>query len=497
MASKNKQSIVRRFLSNDKKHPVLVALAVGLYPLLFLYSNNYTLVNTWSHLFYFILFYLFIPVILFLTVHRLQKLLVFSKWKKYYIPFLNIFGFLFFMMISYYAGFHKKVALIIFLTALVSARFLYMYLNKIIIIQYIFIIIGIFSVVPRIFDHLNYSIEWEKQPDNIEEVIFTKKPNVYFIQPDGYVNFSELKTGLYKYDNSSFENFVEENKFKKYLNFRSNYYSTLTSNSSVFMMKHHYYNNMSNTKEFFNGRNKIISNNSVLEVFKKNNYKTHFLTEMPYLLINRPKMGYDICNFSYDEIPYIGRKGWGRKKNVAEPLAKYINIDANRPKFFFIEVFDPGHIQKENENGVEGERIYWLEKLEESNKKLRELIEIIKRQDANALIVVMSDHGGYVGMPDEQVYEKTIDKNKIYSLFSSILMIHWPNEDAPKYDSMFKSNVNLFRILFSYLSENEKYLDSLQEDESYIIINEGAPKGIYQYIDSDGNINFEKYNGTK
>jgi hypothetical protein len=53
--------------------------------------------------------------------------------------------------------------------------------------------------------------------------------------------------------------------------------------------------------------------------------------------------------------------------------------------------------------------------------------------------------------------------------------------------------VNLFRILTSYLSENDLYLANLQPDESYIIIYSGATQGTYQYLDGEGNVVFKKH----
>ena len=61
------------------------------------------------------------------------------------------------------------------------------------------------------------------------------------IQPDGYVSFSELKKGYYNYDNTDFEQWLSHQGFSLHHNFRSNYYSTLSANSSLFAMKHHYY----------------------------------------------------------------------------------------------------------------------------------------------------------------------------------------------------------------------------------------------------------------
>ena len=142
--------------------------------------------------------------------------------------------------------------------------------------------------------------------------------------------------------------------------------------------------------------------------------------------------------------------------------------------------------------GVDGERALWQQTLANANKTLVQTIDIIKQNDPNALVVIMADHGGFVGMEYTlQTYTKTQDRDLIYSIFSSNLSIHWPQGDIPSYDINFKSAVNVFRILVSYLTQDTSYLEHLQDDSSYVILNKDAPSGVYKYIDTDGTIVFE------
>lgn len=494
MAVKKEQNFLGKFLSNNKQYPVLAAVAAGLYPILFYFSNNYTLVNTWSHIWYFIFYFICIPIVLFVIANRISKIPLLSKWQKYVLPFLNVLVFLFLMKVCLYAGIQKKIILGILLFTGIYTFFLYKHYKKIIVIQLILALIGLVTLVPKIINHFNYSKDWLQQPDNIEQLVFKKTPNVYFIQPDGYTNSSELKKGYYNFDNSDFENYLKGENFTNYKDFRSNYASTLSSNSATFMMKHHHYNKGASFSEAINARDIIISKNAVLDIFKNNNYKTHFLTELPYLLLNRPKMGYDFCNFNYDEIAHIGT-GLGERKDILAPLKENIEKDSISPKFFFIEIFNPGHIhgKKSASLGVDGERDLWFESLGRANTMLKKTISIIKERDPNALVILMADHGGFVGMEyTNQIYTKTQDRDLIYSIFSSTLAIHWPNNEAPVFDNSFKSAVNVFRVLFSYLGENESYLSHLQDDGSYVVIKKEYPSGIYQYIDSEGKITLKK-----
>ena len=318
---------------------------------------------------------------------------------------------------------------------------------------------------------------------------------MYFIQPDGYVNIDQLSVPPCNVDNSEFDTFRAEMGFKDYRGIRSNYPSTLTSNSSIFTMKHHYYNRMSNFSEAINARDIIVSDNPVLNAFKNNGYKTHFLSESPYLMLNKPKMGYDACNYDYSEVNYIST-GLVIRKNIMDSLTTYIDAPTAQPKFYFIEIMKPGHIhgRQAQSLGIEGERDLWVEAMEKCNEVLTEAISTIKEKDPNALIIMLADHGGFVGMEyTGQIYNKTQDKDIIYSVFSAMLSIHWPDGQAPAFDDRIQTPVNLFRVLFSYLSDDLSYLEHLQEDKSFVILNNGAPKGVYAYIDDDGSIIFKKH----
>ncbi len=494
MKPKKKQGFFSDFLNNGKAYPLLTAVAAGLYPLLFYYTNNYKMINSWGHLGYFVSIFLLLPLVVFFVAHKISGVGFLKKLQPFVLPFLNFFFFFSYLNVALYAGFSWIRTLIIFGIAILLTVVLRKFFKKIIVFQLILAVIGLFTLTPVVLKQLNYSKEWMKQPDNIEAATFKKKPNIYYIQPDGYANFSELKKGSYDIENEEFENFLKENNFKDYPNFRSNYAATLPTNSAVFMMKHHYYNNGSDFTETIDARNVIVSDNSVLRILKNNGYRTFFLTEQPYFLTNKPKMGYDFCNFSSKEINFV-TTGIGDPKDVIAPFKNYLETYPEGPNFFFVEIFNPGHITNKlsDSKGVEGEREHYIESLREANKKLTELTKTILANDPEALIIVMADHGGFVGMTNTSVsYTKNTSPDFVNSIFSTILAIHWPNGEVPEFDNKLKTSVNLFRILTAYLSEEPSYLANLQPDKSYIIINFDAPQGVYEYLDNEGNVVFNK-----
>ncbi|NND63578.1 MAG: sulfatase-like hydrolase/transferase [Flavobacteriaceae bacterium] len=468
--------------------PLLAGIGVGLYPVLFYYSRNYEMVNSVHHLSRFLLYFIIVPAIAFWTIYVFFSYEKLKKLRKYVLPFLSVFVFLFFLKMCLHTGLQKKIIAGIFVVAVLSAWFLHKHLLKIIGLQYILALIGLAGLGSTLIERNSYTTEWKTQPDDIENISFNNKPNIYFIQPDGYVNFSELNQGYYQISDTSFKSFLNKKGFTTYDHFRSNYDATLSSNSSIFTMKHHYYEGSTAAHEMPNARQTIISDNPVLRILKKNGYKTAFLAENPYLVSNRPKPGYDYINFEYSELPFLDSK-LELRKEITPDLSQAMIEFQGEPSFFFIEIFDPKHISgsKKGENLVEEKRREYIRDLENANRTLTNVIETILSKDEDGIIVLMADHGGYVGMEYlQQGNEFTTDQNKIRSIFSSLLSIRWPEGNAPPEDDKFKTSVNVFRLLFSYLSEDKSLLDHLQEDSSYMKITSGAEEGVYKVIDENG-----------
>ena len=162
--------------------------------------------------------------------------------------------------------------------------------------------------------------------------------------------------------------------------------------------------------------------------------------------------------------------------------------------FYFIEKISPGHITSysNRSDGASQERANYLKRIEEANEFLKSIVTFITDKDKEALIIIASDHGGYVGFNyTMESRKKVLDSDLVRSIFSSNLSIKWPNAPDDHFKESLNSNVNLFRVLFSYLSENNTYLNQLEDDKSYMQIYEGAPFGVYEYINENGEVVFE------
>ncbi|WP_242155310.1 hypothetical protein [Aestuariivivens sediminis] len=487
---------VNRFL-NQKTHTgavvLLSALSTGLSPVFHFYNSNLSLVNSWDQLIFFISFFLVAPVFTFKAIFWIAgKLKVSEQTITYVMSFLNHWFFGSYMVIVLF-GFNYRYLALILILAFISSYILRRYLRKIVLSQLLLAILVFARLIPDFYACANYSNTWMNPVDDITSVEFEKHPNVYVIQPDGYANFSEFNKGYYNFDNTGFKTYLKNHDFKIYDDYRSNYYSTLSSNSSMFAMKHHYYfGDKRAGAELYNARDIIVGENPVLSIFKNNEYKTFLLLEFPYLLLNRPKLFYDNCNMAQHEVSFFP-SGFNFKKDIKADLEHRIMENKDTHNFYFMEKLTPGHINNPGSTEIGGHIEVYAKGLKKANQWMERTIDMILEKDENGLIIIASDHGGFLGFND--TYESKIkqsDSELIRSIFTSLLAIKWPKNKAPLFDHKIKTSVNLFRVLMAYLSNDKSYLEHLEQDKSYIEIYKGAPKGIYECINEKGEVVFNK-----
>ena len=453
------------FLNNSKEYPILAGFSVGFYAFVFYFSNNFDLVNSWQQTLVFLLNFIVFPTAIVFGIFKIIQKSKFSSFatQGIFIMMLVLLPIYLFGISNLLVSYKKMGLLVILLLCLI--------IFKIKNYKYFIVLVFLMTVLPIVklgkIIYLNYtnSTEWQLQPDAILKTKFKKNPNVYYIQPDGYANETNLKGSLYRFDNSEFDGWLKNQKFTLYDDYKSNYSSTLYSNSSCFYMKHHFSNEFSN---FNYARDYIVGKNPVLEIFKNNNYKTFFITEIPYLLMNRPSVYFDYCNFKLGELPYF-KDGLSCFKEITNEIENQIIQNKGTNNFFFIEKFNPGHINPSKVKGssIEKERVEYLKSLQSANAWLKKTITIIEKNDPNAIIIIGADHGGYVGFEyTSQAQNKITDHKLLNSIFGAKLAIKW-NGSHSDYDTQLKTSVNLFRILFSSLSEDKLLLNNLQPDASY------------------------------
>lgn len=472
---------------NRPFNPLIVGVICGIYPLLFYYSNNFSAINSWEHLGYFCGFFLGIPVLFFLILKLALRLV--PRFKSYQNQILIVSVSIILAALtswSMYLMVKKKIVLIglvigIFLAWRVANRF-----NKLLILILIMSVIPLFKNLIHIYEHQK-KMEWVRLPDAVFETKFKVTPNIYLIQPDGYVGKIAMENKPYDFQNE-FYNWLSNNDFKRYDHFRSNYPASLTSNSSMFSMKQHQFNDMLfPSLEMPNAREFISGNSSALETFRNNGYATHFIVEDEYFQQNRPVPAFDSYNIAFDEIPYFSNDN-NVKKDVLEDLKQTIrdNKNSQQPQFFFVEKLLPHHIHFAASK--DEERITYLEKIEEVNNWLKNAIHFISENDPDAIIIILADHGGWVGLNSYPEMFSTNNYDEIRSIYSVLAAIKWNGNLKENMDADLRSNVNLFRVLFATLSDKPELLENLEDNSSYNLKQGTFLNAVRAVLDNQGNL---------
>jgi len=413
-----------------------------------------------------------------------------SKTVKYAILIILlciIFGFL---SHTFFISVKKRIVLlvIILLLGFLSWKKPRNSYKRIIILLFAFSSLSFFKVLVHIYEDIKPDF-WLRQGDDIIDAKFKSFPNVYMIQPDGYVSQNLLEQSPYNFKSDLYD-WLKQNKFKVYDDFRSNYPASLTSNASLFAMKQHKFGNMLLPEiEMANAREVITVSNPVATVFKNNDYVTYFIVQDEYFQQNKKQKKFDYFNIGLDDFPYYS-KGDAEVRDVFSDLKIAMNHQNKKPKFFFIEKLLPHHVGFYNTNeSIKTERMRYNSRIEEVNIWLKKSIDYITERDENSIIIILADHGGWVGLKSFNHLFSATETELISSTFSNIAAIKWNGHLEKDYDMHLKSNVNLFRVLFSVLSKEPKYLDNLEDDSSYNLkLNSFGFKKVAKMIDANGQI---------
>ena len=476
-----------KFLDSDKDYPVLAGFICGFYPFCYFYSEKFSEKNSLEHLVFFSLFFIGSSILVFLISSFLFNRVKFLKpYKKQMFFVLIIFTVSVGLSEAIYLKLMKKV-LVLILIAAVALSFKFSKQNK-----KLLVLVIVMNILPfgksliSFYDSLKPMV-WLSQPDDIESVVFKKKPNIYLIQPDGYVAKEVMELPPYSYE-SDLYNWLESKSFKLYPNFRSNYPATLLSNASMFGMKQHYFGDVVFPEiQMINAKDVISGNNPVISIFKRNMYTNVLIAFDEYFQMNNCEQKYDYRNIELNEIPYFSH-GSNVRKDVFYDVKEAFKSDIESPRFFFIENLMPHHIITNADYGkLEEERLWYLERIEQANIWLKEVISFIDENDKNCIIIILADHGGMVDIETYKEKYTNDNPNHFNSIFSNLAAIKWNGYLENDFDKELKSNVNLFRILFSVLSENKKYLNHLEDDSSFNLNYENHfYNSVYKAFDDEG-----------
>tara|TARA_R110002072_G_scaffold108026_2_gene234654 strand:+ start:53544 stop:55025 length:1482 start_codon:yes stop_codon:yes gene_type:complete len=482
-----------RYIDLDGMNPVLLGTICGIYPFLFYVSNNFFASNSLEHWGFFTLVFIGLPILLFtllgFIISRFSRLQAYKK-HLLFVSIIIITGF----FLSYASSLliKKKILLVVLIVSILLSIKLNDRYKKLLVLIVILSVLPFLKTSYKLYEHLSHK-EWLEQPDDIESVQFTKTPNVYMIQPDGYVGRSMMEGPLYNYKSDLYE-YLEDEGFKVYDDFRSNYPASLNSNSSLFAMRQHQFgSSLMPDFEMPDAREVISGNNPVHSIFKKNNYKTFFVAEDEYFQQNKCDQLYDYFNIDIDDVAYFS-KGESVTRKVLPDVKEAFEHRTDKPSFFFIEKCLPHHVHFYAEGDrVAKERIEYLEKIEEVNIWLKETIDFITSQDPDGIIIVLADHGGWVGMNNYKEMFSTKSPEHINSIYSNLAAIKWNGFNEEGYDEKLRTNVNMFRVLFAALSENKSYLNFMEDNSSYNLhLEKSFFNGVSKVMDDSGEVIYEK-----
>ena len=206
------------FIKSKKEVPRLVAFAAGVYPFIHYYSSNLSIADSWQQLLFIASICFIIPQILVYLRAFLLKIPFIKPLRPFSIGVLNsvsLFSLLGFIIFH----FNKKQFLLLLIIAIVIGFVISKHIKKILVLQFLIAGISFVSLLPQLWFGINYNnSDWAQLSEDELNTKFITTPNIFVIQPDGYVNFSEVYYAPYNYDNSEFEKWLGTKKFDNYSN---------------------------------------------------------------------------------------------------------------------------------------------------------------------------------------------------------------------------------------------------------------------------------------
>jgi hypothetical protein len=511
----------RRALLNN---PMLTLVLAGLYPALFLASNNWSLftkIQLATLLLFCPLFILTLGIICYATIHIMQKAyfaiihkinyeILSTKFQDNFFALFSCLIVLFLLQKTITTMIPNKAILIFTLSAITagvvfaanwkSIKSLNIFLLILVTITAIQWARSYYASIPVIREALYYS----KDKNFYDSLQFRQKPNVYLVVLESYHNNETLKN-IYDIDNTEIEKLLSQNGFEIYDKTFSNYWDTTTSILSMFTMAHHYYKVSKGRHDALGARNIIggVTYNPVLSVFKNNGYKIQYVHESDYCFFAGDPIDYaspkrtpfkvfeiyqiDVLDdfFGYFDDTYKGKAG--KEKNQDRVyIDDHINIVKKRisvasedpiPYFTFIKLGLSDHFPLYWDRiGASAQEVKkYLEDLKSVNLLISKFVKYLVPKDPDSIIILIGDHGawkyGRVWLGDKSIHkmmeERSVQEAMVaQDLFGTFLAIK--RSKNSEMSTHIISHVNLFRYIFSILCENDSVLENKVADESYV-----------------------------
>ncbi len=180
----------------------------------------------------------------------------------------------------------------------------------------------------------------------------------------------------------------------------------------------------------------------------------------------------------------------GLERRVIEQIDR---ISADRKRYFtYVHIMVPGHspTRKQTVEQLASFRQEFGKRIEVANDKVMKFVRHILTQDPDALIIINADHGGWglgaFAWANDEAFERVPDDVIALDQLGVQLAIRWPEGRANHNDNI-RTNVNLFRYIFAYLSERKDILGTKVPDDGYIAKGRGKGSIVFQAV-HDGEV---------
>ncbi len=311
--------------------------------------------------------------------------------------------------------------------------------------------------------------------DAIMQAKLERRPNIYFVLPDSYANVTTLKKlGI---NVSSFTKYLKNREFEVYDDYYASYSGTGRTMSSLFNMSHHYLRNARGHQELGGARDIVAGNNHFNAILRRNGYRSHFVQSGHYFLAGRA-CRWDSC-WPGSAVPLLLREtllpkfteSWFRAggkfdEQVDEAIDRAAT--AGSPTFTYIHHMSrPGHTHNRGRCNHKREKKSYAQRIAKANKWMQDVIAKIIKKDPDAIVIIASDHGGYVTENCTILRRHAKSPMSVDDRVSALAAIRWRG-DSGAFGKRIRTSATLMSVVIAYLAENPKMLEHLAEDSTFM-----------------------------
>lgn len=454
----------------------------------------------------FSVFLVFLPTIIFfsfiprLLIKNLTKyILILSSLVVLFFSYTSIHGFLYeYSAFGYSIGSHKILIPLLLILVILEIYFLIKsnkQFDKILIILtgFVFSLIIFVAIDVVMISNIEPLSEY-----NSEQVFSFDQNNlrdIYVITLDEYLGTKSLMT-KFNYDNSDFDNFLQErgffipeNSFSNYMETRlalpsflnMNYvnidYESKREQDMVFQKITRNNLVMNNFKEigyeivYFHEENNLkpveSSENKLCSTFFNNNFLLFVLHDTPLVIFNNLTDPFNLQQYIENRLCIFDKLS-SLDEEFSNPILVHAHIMLPHGPVIFDSV---GNTIFEKDLHAAGPSKY-TEQLQYANSKVKEVVENLQNQNPQPIIIIQSDHGYRW---DFNWNDPTDDQFTIP--YSNFIALYFPEKEISSEDFPLMTPVNIYRILFNtYFGTNYELLENkMYFRDNYYTEIEGIP----------------------